>query len=116
MTKEQIRVRQSYADVDEGAEDFGFCDQKGRAVGFKWAISTVTATPIPEDEKVGSCWLWPADVPLTRLEVWGTPTRNGKSYGATSPSLRFDSMEAARAYVTKRISGARKRDAKKFAA
>lgn len=114
MTADKIRVRKTQTTVEEGTEAFGFLDQKGRFVGYRWAISTVTATPIPEGEKVGSCWLWPADALLTRFEVWGHPTRNGKLYGALSDTPHFDTLEEARAKVAERIRNARKRDAKKF--
>lgn len=105
-------VSKVYTDVANGTTDFGIRDLKGRAVGYRWSIKAVKATPL-EDQNHGGYVIYPG-TPLDHFEVWTTPTRDGDGYGPAFNTAKAATLEEANKIVTKRTEAARKRDTKKF--
>jgi hypothetical protein len=103
------------ASVDQGHEDFGFTDQKGRKVGFFWKIKSVTIELMQEGAEGHSGYTRDIGAPTFYYEVKGSPTRDGVPYGASSRANEAATLDEARKVVARRIAQSRKRDAKKFA-
>jgi hypothetical protein len=99
--------------VDEGQVDFGFKDQLGRHVGYRWVISPGRFVAKTNDERWG--YAAPTDGLFEFFMLVAYPTRNTKHYGASGRTLRFATLEEARRAAVKRVEQAQKRDAKKFA-
>lgn len=99
----------SYTALAEGEEDFGFTDQKGRKIGYKWTINRVTYTALPAEAQSGY-----RRAPGSELEVWGTPTRNGAGYGPAFNRTPAKTVEEAEKIVATRIKNSRRDNTKKF--
>jgi hypothetical protein len=107
----------AYKVLYQGECSFALHDQKGREVGFWWQIKQTDATPYAEGEqpeKYGHTWA--EGDPLSYIEVYGSPTRNGNRYGPCSNHCRVADYPAALKEVERRIAVARKRELKRFAA
>jgi len=104
----------SLSELAEGHTDYGFCDQKGRAVGYWWAIYKAVFTPQPEDAMSGYTGRHVDSLGHEHLMVKTSPTRDGKSYGASSDWIHCATRADADAAIAKRTANARRRDAKKF--
>lgn len=96
--------------IDSGTVDFDLRDKQQRAVGFAWSITDVKCVPIT-DPTITYGYTNGPDF----IQVWSSPTRNGRNYGPAFNTKRVASVEEARKVVAKRIANARKRDTKKFA-
>jgi hypothetical protein len=111
---EQIRN-----EVEAGKVEHGFVDQKGRAVGYHWSITSVINVPFADEaaylarkQKWTNAFASPEA--MVYVEVIGFPTRDGKHYGASGNNVRVATVEEARKVVANRIRQAFKRDHKKF--
>ena len=92
--------------------DFDLLDRKSRALGYRWTIDAVDVR-LATDTDNGVYMQKPelaAASFLYRLDY--SVTRNGKDYGAGQSFSYFLSADAARAAVTKKAEGARKRYAR----
>lgn len=97
----------------QGDETFGFNDQLGRAVGFKWTLRSMVYSNDPSKESSVN-WLLYDNMPEAHFEIWSQPTRDGKGYGPAFNTAKFADRQAAEKAIAKRIDQARKRDTKKF--
>ena len=111
------------ADISSALVNFDFTDQKGRTVGYKWSISTVTYVALTEAELAELAkqpypygyYSAPDEiVGITKFRMHGTPTRDGKGYGPAFNYTDCETLEEANRLVAKRVVQAEKRDAKKF--
>jgi len=107
-------------DLDTGSTDFGFVDQKGRACGYCWLIQQVTSDQPTVWRELNAertdfveTVLFEANVPY--VELYSTPSRNGRSYGPSNRRVLVATLEEARQVAVKRAEASRKRDTKKFA-
>jgi len=109
--------------IDKGVTDFGLVDQKGRACGYEWAISSITATQVSVEEYAawvadpahrGGFWSAPAGC-NSFFEVYGSPIRNGHPYGPSFNRAWHATLADAQKAVATRIKNSCKRDTKKFA-
>lgn len=98
--------------VSNGSVDFGFRDQKGRAVGYRWVINAVKMVAKPEDAMSG--YRLEDGMPLEHFEVTTSPTRNGEGYGPAFNRAWAATMETIEIIIAHRTEQARKRDTKKF--
>jgi hypothetical protein len=99
--------------ISHGSEDHGIRDQKARRIGYNWEIRLEHFEVLPERED--GCYRYGQDRLDKPYRVWGSPTRNGGSYGPHTGYRYFASLDAAQKNVADRIKNARKRDTKKFA-
>ena len=109
-----MKTRRVKTQITSGNEAFDIRDQKGRVVGYTWTISNVDVIEItdPDDH-----WYYShtAGDPMHFVEVWGSPTRDGKNYGPAFNTARVASVEEAEARIAKRIKSAKRTASKKFA-
>lgn len=88
--------------------DFGTVDAKGRTVGARVTAAVVTY------EATGDRWGYRDVEPGKRYRVVRVQaTRDGADFGASQREQRFETDEAAAAYVAKYLAGARKRASSK---
>jgi len=110
-----IKCTRNQRSFDNGSVDFGFVDQKGRKVGYKWQILSIVMIELTDEEAKGrGYYTLDATAPREYFEVWSQPTRDGNGYGAAFNRINAVDLTDARKIVTKRIAQACKRDAKKF--
>lgn len=113
-------IQQIRNEVDAGQVEHGFVDLKGRKVGYAWSVTSVINLPFAdkveyETRKQKWCNHFKTVEDMVYVELWGSPTRNGKQYGPGFNTQRVATVEEARRIIVKRIEQARKRDLKKFA-
>jgi hypothetical protein len=108
----------NYLELDTGHVDFGIRDQKGRAIGYRWRIYSVTTEVMPDEEYAATrfCGLIKDGAPLDYVELRTTTTRDGVGYGPSTPPVQVDTVEAAHQTAASRTEAARKSNTKKFAA
>lgn len=94
-------------EIANGATEFGVCDKKGRAVGYRWRIFATTYTEVPEAR---GGYL----PPFKPFELWTSPTRNGENYGPAFNNAPAATVAEAEAVIAKRTEAARKRETKRF--
>ena len=98
--------------VDDGAEQFGITDERGRQVGIRWKIFEVKTRLLGSDEP--QRW-WTLPFPNTTFHTaTAQVTRNGIKYGALGTSKQFVEIKHARYEVGRRIKGSRLRYIRKY--
>jgi hypothetical protein len=110
-----IKCDRKTTPIDTGREAFDIRDKKSRVVGYQWEIRAGTYTPLSDQEARWGYYSREEGDPMTFIEVWGSPTRDGKRYGPAFNRVVVASIEDAQAVVAKRIRNARKTNAKRFA-
>jgi hypothetical protein len=107
-----------YVELDKGQIEFGIRDQKGRAIGYRWNIQAVAVELMSDAELAASkgCYIHRDGEPLHYVELRTSTTRDGISYGPSTPRVKRDTLEEARRIAVSRTEAARKANAKKFAA
>ena len=91
------------------AESFGVSDERGRVIGV--VVVTKTETFALSGAEYGY-YVVPGNYYFAKVQ----PTRDGAPFGATQGDNRFATAALRDAYVSKRLTAARKDAAKKFAA
>lgn len=110
-----IKCTRTATELQSGHSAFGLYDQKGRETGYRWSISSLAIRPIPADHRF-SYYSHPVGQPMDQFRVWGSPTRGGKNYGPAFNYAAVLTLDEAELLVAKRISNARNRDTKRWAA
>lgn len=88
--------------------DFALRDAKGREIGGRFQINSITYSPAPE----GSTWGHYHEAG-TVISASPHATRDGKAYGACQPRKEYASIEAARAAAEEYFTKAAKRAGKR---
>ena len=111
-----IPVTKAYTALPGGSVDFDLRDQKGRAIGYRWTIKKVVATPIDvtAPDAPRSYYTLPEGFPFHYYEICTNPTRDGVRYGPAFNWANVATFAEAEALVTKRTNAARKSNTKKF--
>lgn len=91
--------------------EFGFADQRGRAIGIIITRREVEYVAAP----AGRTWGYQR-APGRYFYADAHVTRNDKRFGAMQADHYFDSEAEREAWITKRVASCRKANAKKFAA
>jgi len=112
-------IEQIRNDVDAGPVEHGFVDLKGRKVGYAWSIASVINVPFADEAAyVARKQKWTNKFQnvedMVYVELWGSPTRDGKQYGPGFNTQRVATVEEARRIIVRRVEQAAKRDRKKF--
>jgi len=95
--------------IEAKTVQFGFNDDKGRPVAYKFVITAMLAV---EDEKGWCC----RAVTETGewFQVWGTPVRGGKDYGPSFNFSYFRTLAEAEKHAAKLVKQSNKRMLNKF--
>lgn len=107
----RIRARFETTTTDRRTVDFGITDDRGRAIGALVIFGTETRSA---DESAH--WLVEPETLGAHVTALVRATRNGEPYGASQSCTLHPTREAAEAAAEKKLTAARKRNAKKFAA
>ncbi len=101
------------AEAQRTDKDFGLTDEKGREVGFRCTITPVCSVIDPAHPGCG----WSLSFTDTEFFSLHTiPTRDGMSYGASTPSFMAVTLAEVEVEAKRRTIVARKRYLKKYAA
>jgi len=91
--------------------DFGFTDEKGRAVGCYAFIRETDAIPAGVYTDFRG---QPNAATMRRIESHVQATRDGKKFGALAPVAHHDTLEGAKLSVLARAEQSRKRQARRL--
>lgn len=89
---------------------FGFNDQRGRPIGYLFAVYAWTVSQSSFDRNPE---FWGCVGPCFRLSV--TVTRNGVGFGASQPTKYYKSLDEAKAAGFAALERSRKSNARKYA-
>lgn len=91
--------------------DFGFNDDKGRAIGVSIVVTPYIVAEAKDEDK---CYYLCFDAPGDYIGVRITATRNGYEFGAYQRTDYFETQAGADAAIVRRVNSTRARYLKKF--
>jgi hypothetical protein len=114
-SEQDFRKVTSYEGIaDEGREEFGVKDSRGRDIGYKWEISRYSARDVPQD------WPYQSSIrsfPFDSAEVYYVDvhvTRDRRRYGAANGGVEVPDLETAKRIVETKKHAAKKRYTKQL--